>query len=167
MMRGVLTRSNYSCSKTLQVFTISLSTAVCCMHFECLTSTDGWLTFYQPIRNAVWFICWGTEFKNPRGIEYMCFFFLPIAPKPLPPCLFVGQGLMAISHFTNHKQKTQKKNRLKGELNSVFQRTHWITDYKKNPLPINYASVTKKSQVVWMTFIRFKKIPNSYLYLVN
>ena len=108
-----------------------LSTAVCCMHFECLTCTDGWLTFYQPIRNAVWSICRGTEFKNPRGIEYRCFFFLPIAPRPLPPHLVVGQGFMNISHFTNHKRKT-KKNQLKGEVNSVFQRTHWITDYTKS-----------------------------------
>ena len=167
MMRGVLTRSNYSCSKTLQVFTISLSTAVCCMHFECLTSTDGWLTFYEPIRNAVWFICWGTEFKNPCGIEYMCLFFLPIAPKPLPPCLFVGQGLMAISHFTNHKQKTKTKKTVERWAKFCFPENslnYWL---QKKPLPINYASVTKESQVVWMTFIWFKKIPNSYLYLVN
>ena len=126
---NLLTRSNYSCSKTLQVFTISLYTAVSCMHFECLTSTDGWLTFYQPIRNAVWFICWGTK---PSWDWIQVFFFLPIAPRSLPPCLLVGQGFMAISHFTNHKQKTKKKNQLKGELNSVFQRTHWITDYKKS-----------------------------------
>ena len=96
------------------------------MHFECLTPTDGWLTFYQPIRNAVWSICWGTEFKNPRGIEYRCFFFLPIAPRPLPPCLVVGQGFVAISHFTNHKRKTHththtQKKTVKGELN-VFSR---------------------------------------------
>ena len=142
MMRGVLTRSNYSCSKTLHVFTISLSTAICCMHFECLTSTDGWLTFYQPIRNAVWFICWGTEFKSPCGIEYRCFFFLPIAPRPLPPRLVIGQGFMNISHFTNQKRKTQKKpverwGKFCFPENSL---NYWL---QKKPLPINYASVTK------------------------
>ena len=131
MMRGVFTRSNYSCSKTLQVFIISLSTAVCCMHFECLTSTDGWLTFYQPIRNAVWSIRVRKEFKNPRhGIEYRFFFFL-LPPRPLLPCLVVGQGFMAISHFTNHKRKTHQKKPVERWAKFCFQRTHWITDYKK------------------------------------
>lgn len=123
MMRRVLTRSNYSsCSKTLQVFTISLSTGVCCMHFECLTSTDGWLTFYQPIRNAVWSICWGAEFKNPRGIKYRWFFssYCPQAPPTLFSCWTRIHG-----HIPLYKPQTKSppKNRLKGELNSVFQRT--------------------------------------------
>lgn len=131
MMRGVFARSNYSCCKTLQVFTISQSTAVCCMHFECLTSTDGWLTFYQPIRNAVWSIRWGTEFKNPCGIEYRCFF--PSYCPQAPPTLF-SRWTRIHGHIPLYKSQTKntKKNRLKGELNSVFQRTHWISDYKKS-----------------------------------
>ena len=168
MMRGVLTRSNYSCSKTLQVFTISLSTAVCCMHFECLTSTDGWLTFYQPIRNAVWFICWGTEFKNPRGIEYMHVFFFSSYCPQAAPTLFI-RWTRTHGHIPLYKPQTKNTHKKPVERWAKFcfpenSLNYWL---QKKPLPINYASVTKESQVIWMTFIRFKKIPNSYLYLVN
>ena len=114
---------------------ISLSTAVCCMHFECFTSTDGLLTFYQPIRNAAWSIRVRTEFKNPRhGIEYRFFFFL-LPPRPLLPCLVVGQGFMAISHFTNHKRKTHQKKPVErwakfcfpeNSLNYWLQKSHWL-----------------------------------------
>ena len=111
MMRGVFTRSNYSCSKTLQVFTISLSTAVCCMRFECLTSTDLWLVDILSANQECCLVYpLGNRVKKPSWDWIQVFFFLPInAPRPLLPSLVVGQGFTAISHFTNHKRKTHQK----------------------------------------------------------
>ena len=122
MMRGVFTRSNYSCSKTLQAFSISLSTGT--LYVVCT------LNVWHPLMVGWHSISQSGMLFGPSAGEQSSktlvglntgVFFLPIAPRPLPPCLVVGQRFVAISHFTNHKRKTPKKKTVKGELN-VFSR---------------------------------------------
>ena len=66
--------------------------------------------------------------KTLVGLNTGVFFLIPIAPT-LFSCWTRIHG-----HIPPYKPQTKnkKKKRLKGELNSVFQRTHWITDYKKS-----------------------------------
>lgn len=122
MMRGVFTRSNYSCSKTLQAFTISLSTGT--LYVVCT------LNVWQPLMVGWHSISQSGMLFGPSAGEQSSktlvglntgVFFSSYCPQA-PPTLF-SHWTTICGYIPLYKPQTKntKKKAVKGELN-VFSR---------------------------------------------
>ena len=133
MMRGVFTRSNYSCSKTLQAFSISLSTGTLCV--VCT------LNVWHPLMVGWHSISQSGMLFGPSAGEQSSktlvglntgVFFSSYCPQA-PPTLF-SRWTTICGYIPLYKPQTKNTKKKNGErwAKCVFQRTHWITDYKKS-----------------------------------
>lgn len=122
MMRGVFTRSNYSCSKTLQAFTISLSTGT--LYVVCTLNVwpplmVGWHSISQS--GMLFGPSAGDRVQKPSWDWIQVFFFSSYCPQA-PPTLF-SRWTTICGYIPLYKPQTKKtkKKTVKGELN-VFSR---------------------------------------------
>jgi len=130
-MRGVFTRSNYSCSKTLQVFTISLSTGM--LYALWMFDIHWWLVDILSANQECCLVhLLGNWVQKPSWDWIQVFFFLPIALQA-PSTLF-SRWTRIHGHIPLYKPQMKnipKKKTVERWAKFCFPENSLISDYKK------------------------------------